>query len=476
MDSDEQPVYRFCIVSVPLFLEIADYKSKWGKGQIRDEFPKFQGSFSYFVESTLSTFYNKALKPNISVIVENEVGIKKKDGTLTGCYRSIRDNDSDISWVLHQFPTVDYDKVDPYQVVLEYSLKIMSAYHSEVKAKVSFNDFILTSMKSFDSQTWFAVLVMVAAFFGLWMTKRTLFPDKNHVSLRRRIAQTLWDTLLLFISQESTDYDKFLDRILSILMTLSFFLLTTIYFGLMSTDLVTVAKPSVINSYEDIMNRPNMTPVFVTVFSDIQEFEDAYEDDDGSIQAKFWAKYKDKMEMADPRSDPAKLIEMLLEGADLKRVLIMNGVFIDGARTAACKLKVGYQLEKNTYSWISRDPDARMHKKALIMRNGIKQTPHLKVFQRKIKSIFETGILYSFMDAVTRNGLQSSDQLSFPSGPHSQVERCLSDQVVYADAFVDTVVLQNFQFLLALSVVMLTASIIVLLIEVYCHRNIQVGL
>ena len=94
---------------------------------------------------------------------------------------------------------------------------------------------------------------MVSAFAGLWMIKRTLFRNNNHVSLRRRIAEALWDTLLLFISQESTDYDKFMDRLLSIFMTLSFFLLTTLYFGLMWTE------PSVINSYSDIMNRPKFT-------------------------------------------------------------------------------------------------------------------------------------------------------------------------------------------------------------------------
>ena len=85
----------------------------------------------------------------------------------------------------------------------------------------------------------------------------------------------------------------------------------------MSTDLVSVTKPTVINSYQDIMNQPNMTPVFVTQMCDTQEFEDAYADDDDSIQAKFWAKFKDKVEIGDPSSDPAKLIKMMLEGADL---------------------------------------------------------------------------------------------------------------------------------------------------------------
>ena len=475
MDSDEHLVYRFCTVTVPAVLEIADYESAWAGGQVRDEFPKIKGSWSYLSDTTLSGLL-KSFTANVSLVVKNELGMKKQDGTLTGCYRSIRDNESDISLVLTDFPTIDYEKVDPYQIVTEYSLKIMSGYYSKTEADVSFNDFILTSIKSFDSQTWFAVMAMVSAFFGLWMTKRALFPDKNHVLLRRRIAEALWDTLLLFISQESTDYDKLLDRILSIVMTLSFFFLTTIYFGLMSTDLVTVAKPAVIYSYQDIMNRSNIIPIFATVLSDTQEFEDAYADQGDSIQAKFWAKYKDKVEMIDQNGDLGKLIDMMKGGADLNRVVIMNGLFIDGFRRATCRLKIGMQVHENVYTWIAKDVRARMHKNTFIMRNGMKQTPQLVALRRNIRIGFETGLSCGFMYALFRDGQLSTDYISLPSAPHSQVERCISDQIVYADASVDTIVLQNFQFLCALSVLMLLASIIVLLIELYCHRNVQVAI
>ena len=475
MDSGEHPVFRVCTVTVPAVFEIADYESKWAGGQIRDEFPKFTGSWSYIWDTTVTGVF-KSLKSNVSVVVENEIGTKKRNGTLTGCYRSIRDNESDVSILSTDFPTIDYQKVDPYQILMENSLKILSAYESKTEPDVCFNDFILTSIESFDGQTWFTVLAMVTAFFGLWMTKRALLPDNKDVSLRRTIAETLWDTLLLFISQESRDYYKFLDRLLSILMTLSFFLLTTIYFGLMSTDLVSVAKPSVISSYQDIMNKLDMTPVFAAFMSDTQEFENAYADNEDSIQTKFWAKYKDEVQMVDPKSDLTKLIDIFQYGADMNRVLIMNGAFIDAVRRAICKVKIGYEVHENVYTWISRDPDAKMHKKAFIMRNGMKQTRFFKAFRRKVRSVFETGIFYSFMEALTRNGLQSTEQFPFPSGPHSQVEKCLSDQVVYADSFVDTVVLQNFQFLLVLAVFMLAASIIVLLLELYCHRNVQVAI
>ena len=475
MESDEHLVYRLCLVTFPTLFEVVDYESAWAGGQIHNELPKFKGSFSYLTDTTIVPFF-KPLRGNFSLIKENEFGTRKKDGALTGCYRSIRDNESDISLVPREFPTIDYDKVDPYQVLMEYSIKIMSAYESKTEADYSFNDFILTSMKSFDRQTWFAVLVMACAFFGLWMTKITLFPDNNHVSLRKRIAEALWDTLLLFISQESSDYYKFLDRLLSVLMTLSFFFLTNIYFGLMSTDLVTVVKPTVINSYQDIMNQPNITLVFSEMIPDTKEFEDAHEDDDGSIQAKFWAKYKDTVEMLDPNSAPVKMIGMMQEALDLKRVLISNGVVIDGARRMMCQLKIGYRLCENVYTWISTDPDARMHKMGWILRNGMKQTRQLRAFRRKIRSMFESGTFHDALKTVTRNGFESTDQLSFPSAPHSKVEKCLSDQVLYADASVDTVVMQNFQFLFALLVVMFSTSTIVLLMELYCHGNHQVGI
>ena len=222
--------------------------------------------------------------------------------------------------------------------------------------------------------------------------------------------------------------------------------------------------------------RPNMTPVFAAVLSDTQEFEDAYEDNDGSIQAKFWAKYKDRVEMADLNGDPGKLIGMMQGGADMNKVLITHGLVIDGIRRATCRLKIGMQVHEDVYTWVSRDVHAKMHKTTSIMRNGMKQTPQLKAVRRNVRSAFETGLVDGLISTVTRDGPQSTDQFKLPSAPHSQIQKCVSDQIVYAHASVDTVVLQNFQFLFALLAVMLLASIIVLLIELYCDRNVQVAI
>ena len=178
--------------------------------------------------------------------------------------------------------------------------------------------------------------------------------------------------------------------------------------------------------------------------------------------------------MAHPYADPIKMTHMMQEAVDLKRVLIITGLAVEGTRRTMCKFKVGYRVFPNVYSWVSRDPDAKMDKKGLIMRNGMKQTPQLKNIRRKIRRAFETGIIQGALSTISSEGLQSVGQYASPSAPHSQVERCLSDQVIYAHASVDTVVLKNIQFLLNISVLMLLVSIIVLLTELYCHRNLQV--
>ena len=139
MESDKDSVYRLCFVTFPTLFEIVD-ESKWAAGQIHDEFPKVKGAFSYITHTSMIPVF-KSLGANFSIRIENELGTRKKDRTLTGCYRSIRDKKSDFSLVPHEFSTIDYVKVNPYQVVMEYSLKILSAYHSVTEADYSLNDF-----------------------------------------------------------------------------------------------------------------------------------------------------------------------------------------------------------------------------------------------------------------------------------------------------------------------------------------------
>ena len=473
MASDEGAFYRICATAGPGVYEIVDYDTQWAGGKFHDEYPKHtSGAFAYLLETILAKPF-KSLKTNISITIEDESGYKKKDGTATGCYKSIRDNKTDISMILVDFPTDDFDEIEPYQVFKEDVLQIFSGYRSETNSTGTFNDFILNSIKSFDDQTWFTVFVLITCFFGLLILRRSLFPETDkeaHASVRRTIAQCVWETFLHFISHESTDYDKFADRCLSIFMTMSFFFLANIYFGLMSTDLVSVSKPSVISSFQDIMNKPNVTPVFLAVLSDQKEFEEA--DDKDSIQFKFWEKYKKKVEMVEAKVDPTQFANIMKEAAQLNRVLIMNAMFIEGVRRMACRLKVGFEQHEDIYTWIAQDPNAKRHQRGLIMRKGLKETRQIKTFRKKVRHSFETDIILTYFRKVVRQGLNLE---VIPEEPYSKIQKCLSDELVISDASVDTVVLQNLHILFTVTAVMITLAVITLLLEIYCKRNVHVN-
>ena len=469
MASDEGTVYRFCTTTIPEVFDIVD-KEKWEEGQIHDEFPETWGAFSYLFNTIMSDIF-KSLKGNYSINIESQAGYKMKNGTYTGCYGSIRDNKSDFSLTFVDFPTDEYDKIEPYQIVLETPLKILSFYRV-IKSVGTVNDFLLNSTKSFDDETWFSVFVLILCFIGLLITKRCLSGKRCRISLRRIIGHCVWETLLHFISCESTEYRKFIDRFLSIFMTLSFFLLTTIYFSLMSTDLVSVVKPSVIKSYQDIMNRPNMTLVFASSMSDTEEFEEA--DDPQLIEYKFWNKYKNRVELADPNGEGReKVLHILNKLGELDRVIIMNGFVLNGVRRMLCRLKFAFELPslENVYTWFSKDPEAKMHQKGFILRKDMKQTRDVKLFRRKLRYAFDMGIIGQFYTQTMEEGLKSTRTFEFHDGLHSQVEKCISDELVYDQmASVDTVVLESFHILFTVALVMSIVSIITLAIEFFYKR------
>ena len=101
-------------------------------------------------------------------------------------------------------------------------------------------------------------------------------------------------------------------------------------------------------------------------------------------------------------------------------------------------------------------------KGVIIMRNRMKQTRLMKQF--RLKAIF-----HNVIAEIVNEGLTSSDQ--FTISKYSQVDKCLSDQIyIHIDTSVNIVFMQNFRLLFAISVIMLPASIIVLLIELYSKQ------
>ena len=99
---------------------------------------------------------------------------------------------------------------------------------------------------------WFVFSVFC---FLLWIRKK--------VDPRRKYEprSVVFETLCHLAGCETTDFNNKSGRLISFTMTIGFFFVFAYYLNLMSTEMVVQEKPETLNSYQDMMNRENMTVV-----------------------------------------------------------------------------------------------------------------------------------------------------------------------------------------------------------------------
>ena len=478
---NEEPVYRVCFFEVPGVLDYMN-KDKSIDGKITTDKPVIAGS----AEKTFNLMVDVAFGRysfNYTTIRSESVGKISKDGTMTGCYRLMYENEADFSFTVMDYPIHDLRRLDPVQVFLEEPTKIISSYHVDPKPSVVYLDILKSSLSSsFTINTWIIiVLAFIVFFLLLWLsgvlTSSIKAVNKKMLAARRgkrikrkdpkpeSLSQAVYQTFCHFIQQEPKNFDNFLDSFISILMTICFFFIVILYLNLMSTDLVVITKPKTIESYEDIMNSdPPVVPVFNRQLDDTEEFEKA---DEESVRGRFWRKYKNTHIAVDPYNDLDGVLQTMVNSFEGTRVCIITGLYAALMRRTVCSLKQSLLPRKsNVYSWMSQDPTAEVHQKGLVVRNGMKRTKLLRGFYLRVRYSFEAG----FPDVI-KNDLKEA-KLEIGMGTNARiVHECLSDVVKTNDFQVESVVLPNFKSLFYVSLVMTTLAFAQLFRELDYHTK-----
>ena len=89
-----------------------------------------------------------------------------------------------------------------------------------------------------------------------------------------------------FIQHDSNDFSDTTRRIITLVISVSSFVMITGYFcNLMATDMVLVDKPNFMNTYDDILARPGVTALFIKQLSEYEHFRNADKD---SKEYKLW--------------------------------------------------------------------------------------------------------------------------------------------------------------------------------------------
>ena len=111
---------------------------------------------------------------------------------------------------------------------------------------------------------------------------------------------------------------------------------------------------------------------------------------------------------------------------------------------------------------MSSDPEGKQHTEGFIMRQGLK-TDRIRKGIMVSQRIFDTG----FQLKDISESFRDTDVGSLMTSPPNVTEmiKCLSDQVIFNEEQVETVVVQNFKFLTLICVLLLLLALSVLFLE-----------
>ena len=436
----------------PGFIQIEE-PHKWQNGQVHAEYPKLSGLIVPVTHLFFTLLGNPA--PNMSLVFELGTGSVGQDGLPTGCYGSVYKNESDIALMPVEYPIKDYSKVDPIQIVYEGPLNILSAYKVDDKESIEYADLLVDSLKSFDMTIWSVIIFTFLAFVGLLVLWKSLKRTKGY--------SCVFETFCHMIGQESMNFEDRSGRLISFTMTVGFFFILAFFLNLMSTELVVVNKPHVMNNYRDIIDAEDMTVAFSALTYDAIEFVDAQK---GTIQEEFWKRFKGTHVIVDfGKADLDSLVEINKEFLEGKLVLLLNSLYSNPYTMKTCQLKAIMQNYSpnilKSYGWISSDPEGIQHTTGFITRQEIKDDLIMKGV-RVLGRIFEAGIA----PKVISDSFESINlgPLMEGAADYSDIMKCMSKQVNYNHPEVETASLKNFVYLnVACSLLFLTAFVVLVI-------------
>ena len=450
--------YRVCISVQPGFIQLED-DTKWNGGQVNAFYPTISGGNAKVVDLILLSLLGDTA-PNMSLVMNYDTtGSVGKDGTPTGCYAYVHNNQSDLTVMPVEYPIYDYNKVNPIQIIHEGPLDIMSNYKVEDKESIIYADLLESSLKSFDINVWYAVLLCFFVFSGLLLLR--IFLDKR----KKYTLSPIFETFCHMIGQDSTEFEDISGELISVLMTIGFFLILVHYLNLMSTDLVVVTKPHVIDTYRDIMDEKDITVAFMAVTYDADEFEEAEE---GTIQEEFWKMFSKNHMTLDSARDPMEGGKFMEKVMKQKGVLLVTSMMSQVMLDASCKMLEGIKGENTmlgqTYSWLGTDPDGKQHTTGLITNHGLNEDPLIIKGRRRLMRVFEGSLFHqAFIDSV--GGMADMmDGMVGHASAHN-IHKCLSKTVNFNHPEVENVHVGNFKYLTLVCLFLLLVALFVLISE-----------
>lgn len=392
---------------------------------------------------------------NYTVIRERIIGKQDSNGNFSGCNGQLQRNQADAGLYTYYYPSFE-PTIDVSHIISEQKLSIFSLYN---KTTACNSMEIINSFTNFSWEVY--VILVLACWFMACMIRRT------SRRIRRQSYRT-FDIALAHMSKELTfDIRKTFPRIISLNLSWLLFFIMTGFICLIKTDIVVVDKPSLIETYDDILNNlGRLTPQFSYFIDEFWDFKHGRPE---SKERQIWERIQGRKIQF-----PKKLIHRLTNLRFSKTVEIQESETSRLTGAFFCAMKIKHQLHKNKdlkdlYPWIAKDPSARKIQYGFVMRTGVNSH-----FRKRLLERLDRVVALGLHERVLRRVMEFL-AVDFTDGlDRSQFRKCAESadgKLQMQDVGHNALTITNYRRVLHYLLLFLYICFIVLAVEVFARRK-----
>ena len=451
-----------CYVCVSFTLKkIFELNAKIPRNQLTNIKPVIEGGMGRHANYLLDSFWFQGL--NYTII---------ETPHTQNCVTSVAQNETDYVSTYVEYPAYeDYDKVNPFTTIADGQIAIVQAYNGTDPSTIK-SDIFRTSISRLNWQVWLTLGFLLVCFAFLLKSrqrflKRSLRPHWLKIRSTSRNEETLdafFQVTSSFCQQACKEYqDSFLNVITFWVYVASFFFLTGYFCNVMSTDMIVVHKPDVIESYDELYEKGKVIPTFAEQTTDFVRFKDAI---NGSREFLFWKNLKKRYSEEDYLLRTQGQTDLGLIFNDMctrRRVFVITELLQEAWRITMCKMKSNFgKPEILTYAPV--DPLSQIFGKGLIVKKS--DNLIIKKIIRKMRPPIEMGI-GNHAIRETSKGILPEDML--PEDP-PDMHDCMSDTLIIEDPDFQAASLKNFKSLVGLCLLLVFISNVCLFFEIVIKK------
>ena len=449
---------RTCIATIRQIIELSDDK----RG--------FRGLFAPKLDFLVDNVWR--FFPNASFVSSNKLGdMDPKTMMFDGCLGRLQRNESDTALPCVTLPLLRKGLM--HATTGSASKVVMwSVYNNTV---VPSDTDVMDAFDSFTAQLWlliflttaFLTLVLFLIFYSDLLSlpeskaRRDLFRRLTKMTKRHRMRRCMDQALLIVtanVLKQHTSYSfrgKLLRRRMILFLIAVFSFLVINYFSSMiKTEMVVQKRPETISSYEELLAKPNVKPLWPKSLNIHWAFMNA---DRNSAEGRIWERTK-KFGVDSCFLKSGGHIKRYMGSISRQEAVWFHPINSMGVMVMkTCALHRASGLYTDVNMWYRSDENARENLE-VVMLSAALHPVSVKKLNRIIRAEFEHHLQHKALERIEFS--------VFPHTGIKSVRDCAANSIIYPDYQMETVHLSHFNRLMLLSGYFLLFCFLVLSSEI----------